>query len=1156
MRPIFFLLLAASLQARIRGYAQITLSVKNAPLPSLFKKIQRQTGWEFLYPADLIKKAGVVSVTLQKASLEQALQTILRNKNVSYSINDKTIVMQEKMTRPPLLQPLQQDTDSSMVTVSGHITDTLSNPLWGAVIVIAGSAAGTSTNEAGYFSLQKVNPNAILVISYLGYATQKITLNGHQKIDLILEEIKAELDPVTVQIMNTGYQSMPAERATGSFAQPDKGMFDARVSTDVISKLDGITSGFLINKDPSLGTTYQIRGVSTINANATPLIVLDHFPYEGDIANINPNSIENITILIDAAAASIWGARAANGVIVITSKKGRFNQPQQVSLVADMTLSGKPDLKYQRNFMSSGDFIDWEQSLFRQGFYNSDLSNTTTYPVISPVVEILAQQRAGSLPGEVAASQINELKKQDTRKDLKKYFYQGLVKQQYALNINGGSQQTAYAVSLGYDNNHDNETGNAWQRVTAGTEISVKPLRNLELTGGIHYTQNKKWDNSIVNTITSGGSYTKALYPYARLADAQGNALAIVKDYRYSFAASATQHGFQNWLYYPLKEKERSDNTTLANDARLLAGLQYTVIPGISLEGLYEYQTGITQGHEYDADSSYYTRNLVNEYAAVLNGVFSSSPIPGGGILNLYNASYASVNGRAQVAVEKKSGGHSISGILGLEAREVTTESHSDNTAYGYHLPTDSSTQVSYTTSYTLYPSQAKALIPNQFYLHHTTNRYRSWFGNAAYHYKNLYTFSASGRIDQANIFGVQANYKQVPLWSVGGKWSISRENFFHSNWLSDLEVRGSYGLTGNLLNNGTAYSMATAYCQALDSSYPASYYMITSPGNPSLTWEKVSILNIGTDFSVWNGHLSGNIDYYHKKGTGLIGQQYIPSSTGFSTAMVNYGSILGQGIDVVLRAHTNSSKAFQWNTTFLFSYTTDRVTHYSAATTTGGAYILKDKPVNSLFAFKWAGLDPATGNPQGYDLTGKVSTDYASLLLYGPEYQAYSGRSTPSIFGGFRNTFMYKEWSLSVNLSYKLGYYFKRSSINYYNLLYAWQGNIDYTHRWQQPGDEKFTSVPSVPSLPADKSRDAFYNASEAVVTKADHVRLQDVVVSYDLDKTHYSFLPVKHMQLSLYATNLGLIWKANHYGIDPDYQQATYLPPKIFSFCIKANF
>jgi TonB-linked SusC/RagA family outer membrane protein len=853
--------------------------------------------------------------------------------------------------------------------------------------------------------------------------------------------------------------------------------------------------------------------------------------------------------LKDAAAASIWGARAGNGVIVITTKKGKFNQPLQVSLNANLTVTGKPNLNYNRSFLSSNDFIDLEQNLFNQGFYDADLSSTQ-YPPISPVVEILAKQRAGTLSATDATSQINTLRSLDVRRDLKKYFYQGLVNQQYALNMSGGSVNAAYTMSAGYDHDVSNLTGNDNNRYTVNLLGTFKPIKNLEITGGINYTDSKVYANSTISSINTGGQYYKSMYPYAQFADAAGNPLPVTKNYRDSFVLAAPGNGLVNWQYYPLVEKGLSDNTTQLYDTRLRAGIKYTFFPGFNVEGIYQYERGNNEQRVYYAPESYYVRNLINQYTDPTTTPHTNN-IPNGGILNLYNNGYVSTNSRAQVTYNRNFGLNSITALAGVEQREVTGESDYDNTLYGYFPLTDAYQTVLYNTYYTLYPSGA-AVIPNAFYLDHTDNRYRSYFGNASYSYADRYTLSASARMDQANLFGVKTNDKSVPLWSVGGKWDVSKEHFFHSKWLPTLQLRTTYGFSGNLLNNGAAYTTATYY--SATSSLTPPFYQITSPGNPQLTWEKIGMLNIGIDFATRQNILSGSLEYFHKNGKNLIGTAPVPSSTGFTSTTLNYANMKGEGIDLVVNSK-NIQGVFQWSTSLLLSYAADKVTSYNGGSSLSTTFV-QGRPVESLYSFKWAGLDPATGDPQGYDQSGKVSKDYSSLLLVSARQMVYSGRATPAIFGGLRNTFSYQQVSLSVNLSYKLGYYFLRNSINYNNLLYSWQGNTDYTHRWQKPGDEKSTDIPSLPGLPVNSSRDQFYASSQALVTNGNQVRLQDILLSYDLNKTQWPHLPLPHVQISLYASNLGLIWKANKYGIDPDYQQAAYLPPKTFAFSVKANF
>ncbi len=266
----------------------------------------------------------------------------------------------------PILNLFSQPPSKSINGTQIPITIVNNNnqlPVIGALLLLKKGHTRTVTNANGKATISITVTADTLIISHIAFQTKRIAIQSGSTTPLIitLEENTQQLQEVTV---STGYQTLPKERATGSFAQPDKELFEGRVSTDVISKLDGITSGLLFNKDPSTGTGLHIRGYSTINANAAPLIVVDNFPYDGDISNINPNDVADISVLKDAAAASIWGARAGNGVIVITTKKGKFNQPLQVSLNANLTVTGKPNLNYNRNFLNSNDFIDLEQNLF------------------------------------------------------------------------------------------------------------------------------------------------------------------------------------------------------------------------------------------------------------------------------------------------------------------------------------------------------------------------------------------------------------------------------------------------------------------------------------------------------------------------------------------------------------------------------------------------------------------------------------------------------------------------------------------------------------------------------------------------------------------------------------------------------------------------
>lgn len=1149
MKPTLYFILLSMVLAQGRVHGQIHLSFKNIPLGKVLRKIQRVTGYDLIYNAELVKKAGNIHLEINNLNLQRVLDSLLYGKGLSYTLSDKVIVIKEQTVKN---QPAAQERKVLLpVRIEVQVRDTAGNAISGAAVRVPGTGRGGFTDQQGILLLTRFAADRFLQISMLGYGSAEIAIDEKSHYEAVLKEISTSLDNVTVEVIHTGYQAINHQLSTGSYAVVNKAVFEQRVGSTVLDRMEGIASGFLINRDPSGGTSYKVRGVSTINADPSPLIVLDNFPYEGNLDNINPNSVENITVLKDAAAASIWGARAGNGVIVITTKKAKFDRALQVELVSSLSFSAKPDLSSKREWLGSKPFIALEEELFKRGFYDGDLSNNSNYPVISPVVEILAQRRSGKISNEQASNQINFLQSLDSREELKKYFYRGMVNRQYALYLRAGNQHAAYLVSLGYDANQSNAIGNEGQRFTLLTHILYRPVKAWEFSGSLDYAGNHHLENSIVNTINSGGVYSKSLYPYASFADGQGNPLAIVKDYRYGFAAAAQTKGLLNWLYYPLKEKEAMDHRIRSDELRAVAGLSWQPVPGLKLEGLYQYQSGRELETRAYSDSAYYSRNLINQYSSVLNGIFQAYEIPAGEILKQYFANYHSHNARLQLSMDQHFKRDHFQGILGVEAREVISESLSDSDHYGYSGQGGSFIPVNYTAHYLLYPSQTMATIPNNYYQDQLTNRYRSWYANVSYAFRDRYILSASARMDQANLFGVSTNKKQVPLYSFGAKWDISQEGFFHKGFIGKLQLKASWGFTGNLLNNGTAYTTAIEKTQNMGNNFSQNYYLINAPGNPELSWEKTRIINFGCLLELWDGRIHFSIDYYLKKGTGLIGRRALPSSSGFASALLNYAGLKASGLDLDLESRILQQGAFRWDCHFLLSYTADRVSHYGMSEADNGNLLLVGKPVNALFSYYWAGLDPINGNPRGLDGSGQLSQDYASLLQAGPRQMQYSGSSIPKFYGGFSQTIRFGQWSLSANLSFKCGYYFKRSTLNYYQLFYSWKGNRDYNKRWQQPGDEKTTSVPSLPALPADPNRDAFYGASTAVVSKGDHIRFQDICISYEPEKTKKN-----HLIISLSASNLGILWRANHYGIDPDFQQADYLPPKLFSIGLKASF
>ncbi|CAN5430481.1 SusC/RagA family TonB-linked outer membrane protein [soil metagenome] len=1026
----------------------------------------------------------------------------------------------------------------------------------GATIKLIKNKTATNSGNDGSFNIPIVGYPDTLVISHVGYQTAHLFLINHaQTIDLLIR-----LNPRTTTlqevVVSTGYQTLPKERATGSFTVLSNQKLNEQVSTDIISRLEPITSGLVFNRTTSAEPQIQIRGLSTINGPTTPLIVVDNFPYEGDITNINPNDVESITVLKDAAAASIWGTRAGNGVIVITTKKAKYNQPLSIDFNANLSIGEKPDLNYIRQ-MSSNDYINVEQTLFTNGFYDGRIEDPS-HPNLTPVVELLSAARNGTIIQASANAQIDALRNINVRNDFNKYFYRQSTSQQYAVSLKGGSSTQSWLFSSGYDKNIS-DLAAGYDRLNLHFQDAFKPTDKLQINTGIYYTQsNTTAGKPGYGDITS---YNGSLYPYAKFADANGNPLPIAKDYSLSYLATAGT-GLLDWKYYLLDDYKQVSNKTNLQDITANINAVYQLFSFLNFSAQYQYERQDSHINNLQGAGSYAARNLINEFTQIDPSGNLTNIVPIGGILNQFNQLIESQNLRGQFNINKNWNKNEISAIAGAELRQINT-SGSTSSLYGYDPNTLTFGNVDLTNTYPTYVSGASIFIPDNKSLTAIRNRFVSVFANAAYTYDSKYTFSLSARRDASNLFGVNTNNKWNPLGSVGAAWDISKEDFYKAEFLPYLRLRVTYGLSGNVDLSRTA---VTTISYAGNSPYTQTPYAVYNTyANPELKWETVAMLNLAVDFRMFNSRLSGSIEYYHKKGKDLFGNAPLDYTAGVDYTIVkNVASMEGNGVDITLNS-INTTGKLKWTTTVTFSYYKDKITAYYLDNAVGNAYVgafptisgILGKPVYSILSFKSVGLDPLNGNPRGY-VNGQVSEDYNALYSNtGLADLKYSGSALPTKFGSVGNTFTYKNLSLTVVATYKLGYYFKKISIDYSLLFNNGQGNADYALRWQKPSDELHTYVPSM-TYPDNVQRDAFYNGSENLVEKGDHIRLQYITAGYEFNREAHRWLPFRTLRLYTNINNLGIIWRANKDHIDPDYFYSgnTLKPPLTIAFGLKASF
>jgi len=1027
-----------------------------------------------------------------------------------------------------------------------------------ATFVVEGTGKVFQSDPEGRFVLMLPNDGKIynIQISKVGFVTDTVSVRAVTSADLLfrLEESENFIEEVVV---STGYQRLPKERMTGSFEVVDEKLYNRQVGTDVLSRLDGIMPSLFFDKRGGSETNMLVRGVASLGlTEGKPLIILDNFPFEGDINSINPNDIESVTLLKDAAAASIWGAMAGNGVLVLTTKKGRLGEAWTAGLTANATFVERPDLYYLPQ-MSSTEFIDVEKLLFEQGAYNSSLNNMVSRPPVTPVVEWLDKHRKGEVTDTQLQYMLADFGSSDVRDDLTKHFYRTGFNQQYAFNMRGGGAKSSTLFSLGFDRNLSSSVGNSMNRVSVNLQNTFQPLPKLEVTVGARYATLRRADNHVGNIQMVPG---REIYPYADLVDDQGNALVVERDYRAPYLHGIAETGqLLDWHYRPYDEIFLADNESRSQNMLFTGVIKYKLTTDLNVELSYQYEYQPVNGRQHFSQETYYTRNLINRFTQV-NGEEIIRPVPLGGILDRDYQETSAHAGRGQLNYAKSWTKHEVSALAGVELRDATN-SGNNNRLYGYDDNLLVNNAVNFVERFPIYDNLAfpgSILYPNREY--GGVQRFVSFFGNASYTYNARYTVSASARRDASNLFGVETNDKWKPLWSIGGSWDVHNESFFKTNALSQLRLRATYGYSGNVATGHPA--VTTLEYRGLSRTGLQPYAIVRNAPNPLLRWEKIGTLNLGLDFTFKGHFLSGSLEYYRKDASDLLSAVDADPTTGFTSLAMNSAVARNTGIDLNLTGRANLFSMMKWTGNFMMSVNKNRILNYLREVNRPTEYIgngisispIVGQPAYPVVSYKWGGLDGENGDPIGV-LDGAPSKDYLKITQESTlEELVFHGSALPEYYGAFRNTFDWRSLSVSANISYRAGYFFRRETIDYATLLRVNTvvGHGDYRDRWQQPGDEQYTDVPSI-VYPLDSRRNEFYRASEVTVERGDHIRVQDVSVAYTLaERGAKRFF--KNLRATFYARNLGIIWRSNKHGLDPDVRGMPL--PKSWSLGLNANF
>lgn len=1028
---------------------------------------------------------------------------------------------------------IAQEKPDQILTIK--VVDSLTNiPIENVNISMAMSTKGGLTGPKGTFRIQYLlNSQDKITFTHIGYVTKTLSPEYFQQSREVIIPLISKVNEIKeIVVLNTGYQKISRERTTGSFTFLNNQELNLQVGSDVLQRLRGIANSIQFDESTNR-PPITVRGLSTINGPKDPLIVVDDFPYEGDISNLNPNDIENVTILKDAAAASIWGTRAGNGVIVITTKKGKAQTLPTIGYNTNFTNIAKPDI-FHYGQISPKDYIDIERQLFENGFYDNREASTNKL-ALSPVVEYLILNRDNQLSNEELNERLQSLSIRDVRDDFNNLIYQKGFNQQYALNIRGGSQRNTYYISGGHDKNVTVLDGK-YSRNNLRASNSFSPINDMEVTTGIFYTQSKDLSGRHGYTGISNQINSRTIYPYTDLRQA-------LDIYRKHFTETFGDGKLMDWLYYPLTESQHSTKTASLNHIQANVGINYRLFKGFASSIKYQYEKQQGQSTDlYDKDS-FFARDLVNKFTVInqTTGALNYG-VPQGSVIDNQHRNVVSSNIRAQLNYDYQDERSQLYILAGGEAREIKNYSNGNRT-YGYNPELLTHGKVDLVNSHINNVTDSREFLPDGTSFSDRTNRYTSLFFNTSYTYKNKYTITGSVRKDASNLFGVRSNEKGIPLWSIGGKWDLYKEDFFDLSWVNLLSLRSSYGHSGNVDQNRSALTTITYLGGgATFTNFPQAG--VTQYPNPDLRWEKVSTLNIGIDLSLFGNRMKGSIEYYKKTGTDLFGEAANDYTNGIGTLIKNVANMRGKGMDVNLNTNWIRGQ-FNWTTGLNLSYNTDKVTTYHHNTRLGSFYVtngelisaIEGTPVYSILSYPFAGLSPIDGSPMGF-LEGVPSTSYVDIMAkLQVEDLAFGGNALPPYFGNILNSFSYKEFTFNINLSYKLGHSFRRTSIDYNGLFNFGRSHSDFYDRWMVPGDELRTEVPSM-DLDATSQRSGFYSNSTALVESANHVRIQFINLSYKLPLSIKRGNRRGEVELFTNCSNLGLLWKENKYGIDPDFR------------------
>ena len=984
MKPRLLWLLAMVLCVHMYAVAQTTYNAtfSNATAETAIRILKQSTGYDFVYEKSLItNNSSTVSGSYHNTSLSDLLNaTVEQQLGLSYKIVGTTVSLSER----------KNGSTPFDANITGTVVDESGEPLAGATIMLKGTHYGVSADIDGRFSIHVHHTDPSLEFSYVGMHPQSVRLtknNIGKPLNITLRTNASTMDEVVV----TGYQNIKRENATGSYTILTGDEINKRHIADITSGLEGNIPG-LVNKRNKYATgenNIVIRGVGTFTASTAPLVVVDGLPIEGGIETVNNYDIKSVTVLKDASAAAIYGARASNGVIVITTKQAD-REKLSVEFNADLSISGKTDYS-KAGWASAAQAIQLEQ-LNWNGMKDNDpdqfnalLSRYNDYDQrigLSPVTRMFVRNYLGELDTDVMNSTLDQWARNDYRREWQDAAERTRIAQTYNLSLRNQGKVLSSSFTFNYSDDNLGMKKEDNRSLQFRYKGDLKAAKWLDLSFSVNVINNRTKRNA-----TGAYSDINSFYPYQSMYNPDGSLARMEAD------AMLDNPVFENPAFglmdhsYNLRNEIglNTSKTTGTNIRAYVHALFHLPVQGWNASVMYQHEDIQQQSETEYFKNSYYARDIYNRYTtggvtkvwevdpsvdfwdvydnpdaypgySVFNpvtgdffydenGNFAAAKqveqllplkhhVPEGGMLMTSNTHSRFYTFRAQTDFNRTFGKHDISVLAGFEYRQ--TKSNGSSAAYlGYdhQTLTNQNTHVDWEfvngfgQMGILGTSCPPSGIYTDFRITETLHRFYSYYFTGSYVYDSRYSIFGSYRVDKADLFGTDPKFRGRPLWSVGGSWNAHNEAFLQPlNWLDALKLRVSYGLTGNINSNAKSVMTASLSTNRFNGGIMGE---IQEAPNDQLRWEKTATWNWGLDFAFFGYRLNGSVDAYRKYSTDILTDVALDITSGFEDLLLNAGEMLNTGVELQLNGRilpSNSRKQVGINLGLTFGYNHNKV--------------------------------------------------------------------------------------------------------------------------------------------------------------------------------------------------------------------------------------